>query len=186
MRLDYTDQNLLSGCKEAFIFMVMEKVRQLCQSTREKLKQAVDITETFLNSVTLSALAGTGDAETEEFYRCYLSDLRHLLVFSQLNYEKLGVALRRKAFQVDFAERILHETYHTSVNSFFFPKNECYSEDGRYVYTGKDAIRFRKKPVPEVRDLTNELFKIFEEMRDELSYYDTDYITKQKMKSGQA
>lgn len=167
--------------------MGMENVKRLCQSTREKLKQVVQITETFLNGVTLSSLAGSGDAEIEEYYRCFLSDLRHLLVFSQLNYEKLGIALRRKAFNVDYAERILHETYHTSVNGFFYPKNECYSEDGRYAYSGQDPIRFRKPPVPEVRNVTLSLFAIFEEMRDELSYYETDYINKinkQKMESG--
>ncbi len=116
----------------------------------------------------------------EEFYKGYLSDTRHLLVFSEVAYEKLGVALRRPNFNVEYSEKVLYEVYHSSVNSFFYPKNECYSEDGRYAYTGQDAIRFRKKPVREVRDLTIELSKIFETLREDLSYYETDYITQKK------
>ncbi|CAH1204413.1 hypothetical protein PAECIP111891_02502 [Paenibacillus allorhizoplanae] len=76
---------------------------------------------------------------------------------------------------------MLYEVYHTCVNTFFYPKNECYSEDGRYAYTGQDAIRFRKKPSREVRDLTIELSKVFEELREDLAYYETDYITQRRM-----
>ncbi|MBM7565668.1 hypothetical protein JOC55_002614 [Paenibacillus sacheonensis] len=104
-----------------------------------------------------------------------------MLVFSEVAYEKLGVALRRPNFDTDFAERALYEVYHQCVNAFFYPKNECYSEDGRYAYTGQDAIRFRKKPVRTGRDIVLSVSKVFEELRDDLSYYESDYMTQRRM-----
>jgi hypothetical protein len=161
--------------------MAMFNVKNLCETTREKLTDAIGKMETFLNQHSLPQLNAEEDEATEEFYRGYLSDTRHLLVFSEVAYEKLGVALRRPNFNVEYAEKALYEVYHNCVNSFFYPKFECYSEDGRYAYTGQDAIRFRKKPTREVRNLTIELSKIFEELREDLSYYETDYITQRRM-----
>ncbi|MED4602638.1 YpuI family protein [Paenibacillus validus] len=161
--------------------MSVEHVKNLCETTRAKLSEAIAKMEQFLNGSSLTKLNTENDSAMEEFYKGYLSDTRHLLVFSEVAYEKLGVALRRPNFNVEYSEKVLYEVYHSSVNSFFYPKNECYSEDGRYAYTGQDAIRFRKKPVREVRDLTIELSKIFETLREDLSYYETDYITQKRM-----
>ncbi|MGG1600092.1 YpuI family protein [Paenibacillus naphthalenovorans] len=161
--------------------MAVFNVKNLCETTRAKLSDAIAKMETFLNERSLQQLNTDKDEAMEEFYKGYLSDIRHLLVFSEVSYEKLGVALRRPNFNVEYAEKVLYEVYHSCVNNFFYPKNECYSEDGRYAYTGQDAIRFRKKPTREVRDLTIELSKIFETLRDELAYYETDYITQKRM-----
>jgi len=157
--------------------MVTYQVKSLSETSRTKLKEAI----AKLNNNSLSQLNAEQDPAMEEFYRGYLADMRYLLVFSEVYYEKLGVALRRPSFNQDHAEKVLYEIYHNGVNSFFYPKNECYSEDGRYAYTGQDAIRFRKKPTREVRNLTIELSKIFEELREDLSYYETDYITQLRM-----
>lgn len=161
--------------------MAVFNVKNLCETTRTKLSEAIAKMEGFLNERSLQQLNTDNDAAMDDFYKGYLSDTRHLLVFSEVSYEKLGVALRRPNFNVEYAEKVLYEVYHSCVNSFFYPKNECYSEDGRYAYTGQDAIRFRKKPSREVRDLTIELSKIFETLRDELAYYETDYITQKRM-----
>jgi hypothetical protein len=75
----------------------------------------------------------------------------------------------------------LYDTYHNAINAFFYPKHECYSEDGRYAYTGQDAIRFRKKPTRAARDITLELSKTFEQLREELAYYETDYVTQKRL-----
>ncbi|MBP1992833.1 YpuI family protein [Paenibacillus eucommiae] len=161
--------------------MAVFKVKNICESAQSKMKEATGKMEVFLNQNSLPLLNVENDPAMEEFYRGYLQDTRHLLVFCEVAYEKLGVCLRRPTFNVDFSEKVLYEVYHTCVNAFFYPKNECYSEDGRYAYTGQDAIRFRKKPIRELRDLTIELSKIFEELREELSYYETDYITQRRM-----
>lgn len=161
--------------------MVTHKVKELSELTRKKLKGAIEIMELFLNSHSLPQLNTENDPDMEEFYKGYMADTRYLLVFSDVSYEKLGVSLRRPVFNEEHAEKILYEAYHNCVNAFFYPKNECYSEDGRYAYTGQDAIRFRKKPVRELRDLTIKLSKIFEELREDLSYYETDYMTQRRM-----
>ncbi|MCS7463449.1 YpuI family protein [Paenibacillus doosanensis] len=156
-------------------------VKNVCETTKSKLSDAIAKMETFLNEHSLQQLNSEMDSTMEEFYKGYLSDIRHLLVFSEVAYEKLGVSLRRPTFNVEYAEKVLYEVYHSCVNNFFYPKNECYSEDGRYAYTGQDAIRFRKKPTRAVRDLTIELSKIFETLREDLAYYETDYITQKRM-----
>ncbi|TYP77989.1 YpuI family protein [Paenibacillus methanolicus] len=162
--------------------MPSTNVKPLSESTREKLKQAIGQLETFLNAHALPQLAAEDESnEAELFYKGLLSDLRHLLVFSEVAVEKLGVALRRPTFDIEFAERALYEVYHQSVNAFFYPKNECYSEDGRYAYTGQDAIRFRSKPVRPARDIVLSVSKIYEELRDDLAYYENDYMTARRM-----
>lgn len=156
-------------------------IRQLCEATREKLKQAVQKLETFLNHHSLPQLMEGQDEDRVLFYQGFLSDLRHLLVFSEVCYEKLGVALRRGTFDEEAAEKVLYHVYHDCVNNFFYPKNESYSEDGRYAYTGQDAIRFRKKPVRAARDTVLDITGIFEELRDDLNYYESDYLTQLRL-----
>ena len=162
--------------------MPSANVKSLSESTRSKLKEAVSLIEPFLNQHALPQLAAA-DANDEEqtFYRGLLSDMRHLLVYSEVAYEKLGVTLRRPTLDEEYAERLLYEAYHHCVNAFFYPKNEGYSEDGRYAYTGQDAIRFRQKPVRVARDIVLSVSKIFEELRDDLAYYENDYMTQRRM-----
>jgi len=156
-------------------------VQKLCETTREKLKYAIEKMEVFLNQHALPQFGAEQDEEMLHFYQGFLSDLRHLLVFSEMSYEKLGVALRRATFDESFAQKALYNVYHYGVNNFFYPKNESYSEDGRYAYTGQDAIRFRKKPVRPARDIIMEITKVYEELRDDLSYYESDYLTERRM-----
>ncbi|AIQ48758.1 hypothetical protein R70723_24765 [Paenibacillus sp. FSL R7-0273] len=163
--------------------MSAANVQKLCETTREKLKSVIGKMELFLNNHALPQLVTEEDEETVAFYQGFLSDLRHLLVFSEMSYEKLGVALRRATFDQDFAQKALYNVYHYGVNNFFYPKNESYSEDGRYAYTGQDAIRFRKKPVRPARDIIMEITKVYEELRDDLNYYENDYLTEKRMQN---
>ncbi|WP_372662959.1 YpuI family protein [Cohnella sp.] len=163
--------------------MPASNIKGLAESSREKLKAAIEQIEPFLNHNTLEQLAENQEPNSVSFYSGLLSDMRHLLVFSEVTYEKLGALLRRPNFDNDLAERALYEVYHNGVNSFFYPKNECYSEDGRYAYTGQDAIRFRMKPVRPARDVILKVSRIYEELRDDLSYYESDYLTQRRMQS---
>lgn len=163
--------------------MSAANVQKLCESTRDKLKVVIDKMEIFLNEHALPQLVTEGDEETVQFYQGFLSDVRHLLVFSEMSYEKLGVSLRRATFDESFAHKALYNVYHYGVNNFFYPKNESYSEDGRYAYTGQDAIRFRKKPVRPARDIILEITKTYEELRDDLTYYENDYLTEKRMQN---
>ena len=163
-------------------------LKQLCEETYTKLKRVSMEVERYLNQVTLSSLvSASGDPEEfESYYRNYLSDLRHLLVYCENAYERLGVSLRRARFNEEFAEEVLYQVYHTCINNFYYPKGEVYDEDGRYSYTGQDAIIFRKQVTPELQQLTLSLSRVFEQMRDDLQYYETDYITKKRMQNERA
>ncbi|MEK3731163.1 MULTISPECIES: YpuI family protein [Paenibacillus] len=163
--------------------MPADNLQKLCSDSRQKLKSAISIMEAFLNEHALPQLVQDEDEETAHFYKGFLSDVRHLLVFSEVSYEKLGVVERRPNFDAEFAEKALYNLYHRCVNNFFYPKNESYSEDGRYAYTGQDAIRFRKKPVRPARDVIMSITKIFEELRDDLAYYESDYLTERRLQS---
>ncbi|WP_239617399.1 YpuI family protein [Cohnella mopanensis] len=163
--------------------MPATNIKALAESSRDKLKAAIDPIEQFLNHNALEQLAQADIPDSTLFYSGLLSDLRHLLVFSEVAYEKLGAVLRRPNFDNDLAERALYDVYHNGVNSFFYPKNECYSEDGRYAYTGQDAIRFRTKPVRVARDIILSISRVYEELRDDLSYYESDYLTHRRMQS---
>ncbi|TFE31695.1 DUF3907 family protein [Cohnella luojiensis] len=163
--------------------MPSANIKALAESSRDKLKAAIDPIEHFLNHNALEQLVQDDNADSSNFYSGLLSDLRHLLVFSEVAYEKLGAVLRRPNFDNELAERALYEAYHNGVNSFFYPKNECYSEDGRYAYTGQDAIRFRVKPVRSARDVILSISRVYEELRDDLSYYESDYLTLRRMQS---
>jgi hypothetical protein len=164
-------------------FMPATNIKGLAESSREKLKAAIDPIEQFLNYNALEDLVQADNPDSTSFYSGLLSDLRHLLVFSEVAYEKLGAILRRPNFDNELAERALYDVYHNGVNAFFYPKNECYSEDGRYAYTGQDAIRFRVKPVRSARDVILSVSRIYEELRDDLAYYESDYLTQRRMQS---
>ncbi len=158
-------------------------VGQIAVSTRDKLRIAIQELEQFLNGYALPDLDKEELEDTRNFYSGLLSDLRHLLVFSEVTCEKLGALLRRPNLDIEYTERALYEAYHHCVNAFFYPKNECYSEDGRYAYTGQDAIRFRMKPVRPARDIVLRIASTYEELRDDLSYYESDYMNHRRMQS---
>ncbi|HJV44537.1 MAG TPA: DUF3907 family protein [Bacillota bacterium] len=159
------------------------QLKELCEESYNRLKKVSMDIEKFLNSTTLDGLVKqSGDPEEYlPYYRAYLADIRHLLVHCEKVYENISICLRRSQFNKEFAQEVLYQLYHTCVNLFFYPKGEVYEEDGRHSYTGRDAIIFRKEVTPELKELTLSLSKTFEYLRDELQYYETDYITMKKM-----
>lgn len=159
------------------------QLKEICEESYKRLKKVCMELEKFLNATTLAQLVQSSpDPEQyEAYYRNYLSDLRHLLVNSENAYEKLGICLRRAQFNKDFAQEVLYLVYHTCINTFFYPKGEVYEEDGRNSYTGRDAIIFHKEVTPELKALTLGISKVFEYLRDELQYYETDYVTMKRM-----
>jgi len=159
------------------------QLRELCEESFRLLKEAALDIELFLNSTTLDALvAKSGDMEQNQpYYRSFLSDLRFLLVHCEKVYENLGICLRRAQFREEMANDVLYQLYHTCVNNFYYPRGEVYEEDGRHSYTGSDAVVFQKEVVPELKELTLSLAKTFGYLRDELQFYETDYVTMKRV-----
>ncbi|MFC4077045.1 DUF3907 family protein [Salinithrix halophila] len=163
--------------------MPHEQTKDLCKLTRNKLSETNQVLEEFLNSTNIQNLLEEGEngEGQKQYLKDYLSDLRRLLVSCEQGYEKVSLVLRRAKFNEDFAERVLNEIVHTCIHNFYYPKNEVYEEDGRYSYTNHDAIQFRQEPPDSLKKITFSLSKHFEVLRDELEYYETDYITRIRM-----
>ncbi|SFS44751.1 DUF3907 family protein [Marininema halotolerans] len=165
--------------------MPQEQTKDLCKLTRDKLSEASRMLEDFLDYVHLPKLMEESEQgkSQERFLKEYLSDLRRLSVTCEQGYEKVSLVLRRAKFNEDFAEKVLNEVVHTCIYNFYYPKNEVYEEDGRYSYTNHDAIQFREEPPQSLKTITFQLSKLFEVLRDELEYYETDYITRIRMQT---
>jgi hypothetical protein len=152
-------------------------IKEKCEQTKRDLKLVQIDLENCLNECNLNSF----DSSNEEdiFYnKGLLSDLRHLIVSVENHYEKIASILRNPKFNETKAENFLYEIYHDCINKFFYPQNESYSEDGRYAYTNRDAIRFRKKFNAEVKRMIVKISKVFEKMREYLSYYEINYKIK--------
>lgn len=177
----HKDEQALEVLRRRTGTMSQTNVQQLCQSTREQLKTAASYLEQFLNNYNLVQLVEDDEERTLMFYQAFLSDLRHLSVYCEDSYEQLGIVLRRGTFEKSHGEKVLYRVYHDCVNHFFYPKNESYSEDGRYAYTGRDAIKFRKRPNRAAHDIVVEITNIFETLRDDLEYYESEYLSKVRL-----
>lgn len=166
--------------------MPKEQTKQLCLLVKDQLKEAKGQLDEFLSVTSIPELTKgeeTVSEEQTEYLREFLRDLRYLSVACEIGYEKISLVLRRAHFNGEYAEKVLSEIVHSCVYSFYYPKHEVYEEDGRYTYTGQDAIKFRRTPPEPLRRLTISLSRIFETLRDELDYYETDYVTRIRMQS---
>ncbi|SDX50972.1 Protein of unknown function [Marininema mesophilum] len=166
--------------------MPQEQTKDLCKLTRDKLSEASQLLVDFLDHIHLPKLIEESEQgeNQERFLKEFLSDLRRLSVTCEQGYEKVSLVLRRVKFNEDFAEKVLNEIVRTCIYNFYYPKNEVYEEDGRYSYTNRDTIQFREEPPPSLKAITLNLSKLFEVLRDELEYYEMDYITRARMKVG--
>ncbi|PTX55165.1 uncharacterized protein DUF3907 [Melghirimyces profundicolus] len=163
--------------------MPQEQTKELCERTRGHLRDANRLLNDFLDQHNLRTLTSEESERSgnENFLREFLADLRRLAVFCDLGYEKVSLVLRRAKFNEEFAAKVLNEVFRSCVNNFYCPRNEVYEEDGRYSYTNRDAFRFREEPPESLKELTFRLSRIFEKLRDELEYYETDPITRLRM-----
>ncbi|GBF12408.1 MAG: DUF3907 family protein [Tepidibacillus sp.] len=163
--------------------MPESQIKQLILLSQNLLKEINESLEHFLNFHAVNNLVYN---EGQIVKTCeLLSDLRHLLVNCENTYQKLGVVARSHHFNKDFAEQILYETVYLCVHKFYYPAHEVYEEDGRHSYTGKDAIKFSYTPHPDIKKIILALSKTFEVLREELSYYETDYVTKKRLQQGE-
>lgn len=157
------------------------QVKDLVLLSYDTLKKVQAPLEDFLNFYALPQLITSESEEEMVRTKAILSELRHLLVYCEATAEKLGIINRSKKFNKDFAEHVLYETVHLCINKFYYPTHELYEEDGRYSYTGTDAIKFSYPTQEEMKKLIISLSKDFEMLRDELYYYETDYVTQKRL-----
>lgn len=159
------------------------QIKELVLLSQDILRKAQSPLVAFLNYNAIPQLVSIeeNDEKVREKTEFLLSDLRHLLVSCENTLNKLGNVIRSHHFNKDFAEHVLYETVHLCVNNFYYPEYEVYEEDGRNSYTGKDAIKFSFDPHPALKEIVMNLSKYFEVLREELNYYETDYVTKKRL-----
>lgn len=142
------------------------------------LEDAVDMIGDYLNSTTLDGLLAEDSTGDTEYYKVVLSSLRRLYVFCEEGLDACNVILKGEKFRKAAAEKTLYWIYHQCIQEFYSPRHDKWYEDSRSAYTGKNAIKFTSTVPASLRTLMASLEKGFQELREELEFYETDYRTK--------
>jgi hypothetical protein len=132
---------------------------------------------TFLNQSTISSLLDE-TAGDETYYEDLFRNLRRLSVYCEEGLETCRIVLQNEPFRKPAAEKALYKIYHQCIEEFYNPKNDVWYEDSRSAYTGKNAIKYRHPAPDTLKAMIASLESGFQEIREELEYYETDYRTK--------
>lgn len=152
-------------------------VKSQLEDVKGFLSKTVVILEDFLNEVTMTSLKSEKQGD-EQYYKLIMSNLRKLLVYCEEGLDACSVILQADTFPKAAAEKTLYRIFHQCIEEFFAPKSDVWFEDSRAAYTGKNAIKFRKDAPESVVVLIKSLEADFQQVREELEYYETDYRTK--------
>lgn len=146
------------------------------------LEKTVTGLESFLNSTTIDQLVADKQGD-ETYYKSILSNLRKLLVNCEEGLDACSVILQSETFPKGAAEKTLYRIYHKCIEEFFSPKNDVWFEDSRSAYTGKNSIKFQMDVPDRILQLLKGFEGDFQQIREELEYYETDYRTKMVQKN---
>jgi len=152
-------------------------VRSQLQEVEQFLTNTIKTIEDFVNETTLSQLVQNNE-DVRPYYKLVLSSLRKLLVFSEESLDACRVILKSEPFQKAAAEKTLYRIYHQCIVEFFSPKNDAWYENSRSAYTGRNAIKFYKEVPDSIASLMKGLEGPFQQIREDLEFYETDYRTK--------
>ncbi|MFD1018543.1 DUF3907 family protein [Thalassobacillus hwangdonensis] len=149
----------------------MEEVSDFLENVDGKISD-------YLNHHHIDGLMNEGGSREKEYYQELMRSLRRLGVFCDEAKDTVRVLLQSEIFRKSAAERTLYGIYHQCIAEFFSPKGDTWYEDSRAAYTGKNAIKFHHEPPESVKMLMTRLEHPFQQIREELDYYETDYQTK--------
>jgi hypothetical protein len=152
-------------------------VKSQIELVEQKLASSVRLLNQYLNQVTISNLKEEVEAD-ENDYGLLLSNLRRLAVFCEEGFDACRIISTTEPFRKAAAERTLYRVYHQCIEEFFNPKHDLWYEDSRSAYTGRNSIKYRKAAPESVKQLIASLESDFQQMREELEFYETDYVTK--------
>ncbi|WP_026694772.1 DUF3907 family protein [Peribacillus kribbensis] len=152
-------------------------IQSQLEDVKSFLQTSIIHIEDYLNATTLNSMQAE-KAGDSDYYKALLSAIRKLAVYSEENLEACRVVLQNEVFHKAAAEKILYRVYHQVVEEFFSPKSDCWFEDSRSAYTGKNSIKFRMEHPGSMSDLVKQLESAFQAVREELEFYETDYRTK--------
>ncbi|WP_088043817.1 DUF3907 family protein [Bacillus sp. EAC] len=138
----------------------------------------------FLNNHSLPSFQHEISTLDSTYIEKILNSLRRITVYSE-DAKEVCEKILSGHFHKATAEDTLHKIYHRCIAEFFSPKNDSWFENSRAAYTGNHAITFYHEVPSTVQTLFSKLEKIFQQMREELEYYETDYTTKQMQQTKQ-
>ncbi|OEH93652.1 hypothetical protein BFG57_00655 [Bacillus solimangrovi] len=154
--------------------MVHSQVTQ----TTAFLEQTVEKVGNYLNETTLQSLLNENKEGDPAYFERLVSNLRRMFVFCEEGLDACKVVLNGDKFRKGAAEKALYWVYHQCVAEFYSPRHDGWYEDSRSAYTGKNAIKFTSDAPESIKVLIASLENSFQEIREELEYYETDYKTK--------
>jgi hypothetical protein len=152
-------------------------VKSQLKDVQHFLETSVEALEGFVNETTYSKLQQEKNGD-ENYYKHILSSLRRLLVSCEEGLEACQIILKNEMFHKAAAEKTLYKVYHQCIEEYFSPKSDCWYEDSRSAYTGKNSIKFHAGVPESISAILKELESGFQTMREELEFYETDYRTK--------
>ncbi|WP_078413644.1 DUF3907 family protein [Priestia abyssalis] len=152
-------------------------VKSQIELVEQKLASSVKELNQYLNHVTILSLKEEIQGE-ESDYALLLSNLRRLAVFCEEGLDACRVISGTEPFRKAAAERTLYRIYHQCIEEFYNPKHDLWYEDSRSAYTGRNAIKYRKAAPQSIEKLISSMESDFQLMREELQFYETDYVTK--------
>jgi hypothetical protein len=158
----------------SFVQAQMQDVKQFLTKTTIKLTE-------YLNETSIPLLLEEEGSKNKDYYTKLLKELRRLEVFCIEALEAVNVISSSNPFRKNAAEQTLYRIYHKCILEFFSPKDDVWFEDSRSAYTGKNSICFHQAPPVSFNQLIQSLEQSFQELREELDYYETDYQTKMVM-----
>lgn len=144
----------------------------------ETLNKISNTVSDFLNETTISTLKAEKEEEKEGYYADLLVSLRRINVFCDEGKNSCEVILNGNTFRKAAAEKTLFWIYHNCIEEFFNPRIENWYEDSRAAYTGKNAIKFAYQVPDSLKTMVATIEGPFQNIREELEYYETDYQTK--------
>ncbi|MYL32689.1 DUF3907 family protein [Pontibacillus yanchengensis] len=149
----------------------LEEVRDVLGTSVRKISH-------FLNQYSIQQLLEEEGSHDKGYYALLLKALRRLEVFCDEAYEKVQGLMNSQSFHRPVAEKALYGIYHQCIMEFFSPKSDAWGEDSRAAYTGKNAITYFHQPPYALRKLMNELEDGFQQIREDLAFYESDYFNR--------
>ncbi|MFS0781150.1 YpuI family protein [Bacillus sp. 1P06AnD] len=147
------------------------------EEVKSFLGESVERIGSYLNNTTIHMLLEEQSGD-EAYYTSLLATVRRLAVYCEEGFDACKIVLSNSPFHKGAAEKTLYKVFHQCIEEFFSPKNDAWFEDSRSAYTGKNSIKYHH-PVPaSFSSLIKDLEGSFQNIREELEYYETDYRTK--------
>lgn len=158
--------------------MNQQIVQSQLEDVRTVLNNSVQRISSYLNQHCLNQMLKEDGSRNEDYYSSLLKSLRRLEVFCDEAHDAVHVILQSEVFRKPAAEKTLYGIYHQCIMEFFSPKGDIWYENSRAAYTGKNAIMYHHTPPASFETLIHSLENGFQQLREELAYYEADYQRK--------